>query len=91
MALEAQDFVVIGDEDIADYNNEGILPQDVETIAKIQNWLEPTDYLAESSELHKHLNAYVPGTAIWFQETKAYRLWHDMPDHGSLGERHSRC
>ncbi|KAE8454120.1 hypothetical protein EG329_005044 [Mollisiaceae sp. DMI_Dod_QoI] len=81
---EGQDFVVLGDNDIDDYNEDGILPQLPEVISKIQEWLQPTDYLAESSEYNKHLNSHVPGTGLWIQETEAYRLWHNSPDHGSL-------
>ncbi|KAF8851736.1 hypothetical protein BDZ45DRAFT_765904, partial [Acephala macrosclerotiorum] len=81
---EGQDFVVLDNEDIDDYNEDGILPQSPEVLAGIQKWLQHTDYLADSSEYNKHLSSHVPGTGLWIQKTEAYRLWHDSPDHGSL-------
>jgi hypothetical protein len=81
---DGQEFVVVGEEDINDFNEAGILPQSPEVLAKIQEWLQPTDYLADSSEYNKHLSSYVPGTDLWIEQTDAYRKWHDSPDHGSL-------
>ena len=53
-------------------------------ISKIRDWLQPTDYLAESGDLHRHLSSQVPGTGLWICQTDEYKKWHDSPDHGSL-------
>ncbi|KAF4981767.1 hypothetical protein FZEAL_2489 [Fusarium zealandicum] len=55
-----------------------------EILAKIRNWLQPTDYLADSGEFRRHLASQAPGTGLWICETDEYRKWHDSPDHGSL-------
>jgi ankyrin repeat protein len=80
----SQEFVLVEEDDLADYNEAGILPQPAEIQTEIQKWLQPTDYNAESSEYNKHLTSYVLGTGQWIQETEAYQQWHDSPDHGSL-------
>jgi hypothetical protein len=80
---ESQDFVVVGDEDLDEYDA-GILPQSLHVIADIKKWLQPTDYLADSSEYNKHLHNHVKGTGLWIQETEAYRKWHESSHQGSL-------
>lgn len=80
---ESQDFVVVEEEDLDDYDA-GILPQSPEVIADIKKWLQPTDYLADSSEYNKHLHNHVRGTGLWIQETEAYRKWHESSNQGSL-------
>ena len=55
-----------------------------EVLDKIREWLQPTDYLAESGEFRRHLASQAPGTGLWICETDEYRKWHDSPDHGSL-------
>ncbi|KAF4635790.1 hypothetical protein G7Y89_g2312 [Cudoniella acicularis] len=81
---DGQDFVLLEDKDVDDYNEDGILPQAPEVIAQILEWLQPTDFLADSSEYKKHLSSYVSGTGLWVHEEEVYRKWHDQPDHGSL-------
>lgn len=80
---ESQEFVVVEDKDLDDYDA-GILPQSLQVIADIKKWLQPTDYLADSSEYNKHLHNHVKGTGLWIQETEAYRKWHDSPHQGSI-------
>jgi len=82
-SLEALDFIMVDDKDL-ESGNEDLLPQSSEKIQQIQKWLQPTDYLSESSEYQKHLHSYVPGTGNWMRETDPYRKWHDSPDAGSL-------
>ncbi|UPK95217.1 hypothetical protein LCI18_006152 [Fusarium solani-melongenae] len=53
-------------------------------LAKIREWLQPTDYLADSGEFRRHLASQAPGTGLWICETDEYKKWHDSPDHGSL-------
>ncbi|KAH8656232.1 ankyrin repeat-containing domain protein [Tricladium varicosporioides] len=81
---DSQDFVILEETDIRDYNEAGLLPQTPEVIAEIQTWLQPTDFYGDGSEYTKHLNSYVEGTDLWIQDTDAYRKWHDSADHGSL-------
>ncbi|CAH0047278.1 unnamed protein product [Clonostachys solani] len=63
------------------YEEVALSPEDV---AKVRDWLQPTDYLADSGEFRRHLLSQAPGTGLWICETDAYRKWHDSPDHGSL-------
>ncbi|KAI9164028.1 Ankyrin-2 [Paramyrothecium foliicola] len=53
-------------------------------MAEVREWLQPTDYLAESGEFRRHLLSQAPGTGLWLCKTDEYRKWHDSPDHGSL-------
>ncbi|RMJ17530.1 hypothetical protein CDV36_002818 [Fusarium kuroshium] len=55
-----------------------------EIFTKIREWLQPTDYLADSGEFRRHLASQAPGTGLWICETDEYKKWHDSPDHGSL-------
>ncbi|KAK3987097.1 ankyrin-2 [Cladorrhinum sp. PSN332] len=55
-----------------------------EDLARICEWLQPTDYLAESGEFHRHLSSQAPGTGLWICQTAEYQKWHDSSDHGSL-------
>ncbi|KAF4954253.1 hypothetical protein FSARC_12190 [Fusarium sarcochroum] len=55
-----------------------------EVVAQLRDWLQPTDYLADSGEYRRHLSSQAPGTGLWLCETDEYRKWHDSPDHGSL-------
>lgn len=81
---DGQDFVIVDSEDVEQYHSEEILPQTPEDLFKIKNWLQPTDYLADSSEYKKHLHSYLRGTGRWIQQTDAYQKWHDSPQHGAL-------
>ncbi|KAF5699429.1 hypothetical protein FGLOB1_11393 [Fusarium globosum] len=67
--------------DVVDHQDTALSP---ETVAELREWLQPTDYLAESSEYRRHLLSQAPGTGLWVCETEEYRKWHDSPDHGSL-------
>ncbi|TPX18342.1 uncharacterized protein E0L32_011753 [Thyridium curvatum] len=67
--------------DFVDHDETALSP---EAIAQIREWLQPTDYLAESGELRRHLASQAPGTGLWMCETDEYRKWHGSPDHGSL-------
>ncbi|RDW73411.1 ankyrin-3 [Coleophoma cylindrospora] len=53
-------------------------------LAKIQAWLQPTDYDALSSEFRRHLSSRAPGTGLWVCETSKYQQWQKSVDHGSL-------
>ncbi|KAK4466834.1 ankyrin-2 [Cladorrhinum samala] len=72
----------ISDEyDIVDHDETSLTPED---IAKIRDWLQPTDYLSESGEFQRHLSSQAPGTGLWICQTADYQKWHDSSDHGSL-------
>ncbi|KAH8895430.1 ankyrin [Thozetella sp. PMI_491] len=78
------DAVVVGRDDVSDFNPENILPQPPEILAKIRSWLQPTDYDAEGSEFRKHSDSYLPGTGEWILSSDTYRKWHASSDDGLL-------
>ncbi|KAL2673592.1 hypothetical protein Neosp_012034 [[Neocosmospora] mangrovei] len=67
--------------DIVEHEETAVGP---EILDKIREWLQPTDYLADSGEFRRHLASQAPGTGLWICETDEYRKWHDCPSHGSL-------
>ncbi|CAG7566385.1 unnamed protein product [Fusarium equiseti] len=67
--------------DFVDHEDTALSP---EVVAQLREWLQPTDYLAESGEYRRHLLSQAPGTGLWICKTEEYRKWHDSPDHGSL-------
>ncbi|KAF5626002.1 ankyrin-3 [Fusarium sp. NRRL 52700] len=73
--------ITVEEYDLVDHQDTALSP---ETVAELREWLQPTDYLAESSEYRRHLLSQAPGTGLWICETEEYRQWHDSPDHGSL-------
>lgn len=72
---ESDDFEVI------DHLEASLSPDE---IAKIQAWLNPTDYATPSSEFHRHLSSLAPGTGLWICDTSQYAQWQSSNDHGSL-------
>ncbi|KAF5003058.1 hypothetical protein FDECE_10369 [Fusarium decemcellulare] len=67
--------------DFVDHEDAALSP---EALDEIREWLQPTDYLADSGEFRRHLSSQAPGTGLWLCETDEYQKWHDSPDHGSL-------
>ncbi|CAM1510896.1 Fc.00g084090.m01.CDS01 [Cosmosporella sp. VM-42] len=67
--------------EFVDHDDTALSP---EALTQISEWLQPTDYLAESGEFRRHLSSQAPGTGLWICETDEYRKWHDSADHGSL-------
>ena len=55
-----------------------------ESLDKINAWLQPTDYLSDSSEFSRHLAAQAPGTGLWLRQTDEYRRWRDSDDCGTM-------
>src|SRR2546429_587450 len=55
-----------------------------DALAEIQAWLQPTDYMAETSEFRRHLSSQAPGTGLWICDTPQFRQWYGSDDHGSL-------
>ncbi len=76
--------MVLRAEDVQDFNNEGLLPLSSKDIDKIQQWLQSTNYSADSSEYRKHLSSYLPGTGNWIQDIENYMRWHESSEIESL-------
>ena len=56
------DAVIVDRDDVLEYNEANIIPQDEDIFAKIRSWLCPTDFDGEDSEYQKHLTSHLPGT-----------------------------
>jgi ankyrin repeat protein len=73
--LYSDDFEVVQHQDAR-------LPQ--KDLDNLLRWLEPTDYLAESSEFSRHLLSRAPGTGLWLCDTDRYCQWYESSNYGSL-------
>ena len=78
------DAVLLGRDDVSDFNEENILPQSPDTLAKIRKWLQPTCYDDENSEYSKHLSSHLNGTGLWLVRSDAYKEWFSNEEHGLL-------
>lgn len=67
---ESEDYVFVDERALCD-------PPSPELVAELRAWLEPTDYLGDSSDFKKHLNSHVPGTGEWLPQTTQYQHWRD--------------
>jgi ankyrin repeat protein len=56
----------------------------LEIIAKIKEWLSPTEFDSDTSEYKKHLNAHVQGTGQWILATDQYKQWYETDRIGDL-------
>ncbi|KAH7270720.1 ankyrin repeat-containing domain protein [Fusarium redolens] len=81
---EGSDIVVINKDDTSNYNSANILPQSGATIARIHEWLRPTEYDYESSEYRKHLAFHLRGTGEWIRRSENYLKWHESQEDGLL-------
>ncbi|KAI1469152.1 ankyrin repeat-containing domain protein [Daldinia caldariorum] len=54
---------------IVDHEETALSPE----LEKIHNWLNPTDYLAESGEFRRNLSCQAPGTGLWIIQTHGYK------------------
>lgn len=79
-----EDVVVIGRDDISNYNPAQVLPEPPEEIKKIRSWLQPTDYAHASGEYRKHLTSHMPGTGSWLTLSATYKEWLSGSDHATL-------
>ncbi|KAL8860194.1 MAG: hypothetical protein Q9178_003458 [Gyalolechia marmorata] len=52
-------------------------PQPPHIRAKIQKWLCPTEYAAESSDYNKHRRSYCPNTGEWLRQSSQYLQWYN--------------
>ncbi|CAI0644089.1 unnamed protein product [Colletotrichum noveboracense] len=78
------DAVMIGRDDISDYNPGQILPEPPEVIENLRAWLQPTKYDLESGEYRKHLSSYAPGTGEWITSNSTYDHWLKGEEQGLL-------
>ena len=76
--------VVIGREDVSDFNPGNVLPLPLDTLSQIRAWLSPTEYDNEGSEYHKHLSLHLVGTGKWIFSSPVYQQWHVSHDNGIL-------
>ncbi|KAL7924481.1 putative ankyrin repeat protein [Trichoderma austrokoningii] len=81
---EDSDAVLVGRDDISDYNPAQILPQPPDVIAKIRDWLQPTAYDVAGGEYRKHISSHVSGTGAWLTSSDAYHNWLHSDEHGLL-------
>ncbi|CAH0055349.1 unnamed protein product [Clonostachys solani] len=78
------DALIIGHDDISNYNPEQILPESPETLQKIRGWLKPTAYNAPGGEYEKHLKSHVQGTGTWLTSNETYAKWLRGSEEGLL-------
>ncbi|KAK1241191.1 hypothetical protein MKX08_001165 [Trichoderma sp. CBMAI-0020] len=81
---EDSDAVLVGRDDISDYNPEQILPELPDVIEKIRDWLQPTAYDIAGGEYRKHISSHVAGTGAWLTSSDAYQKWLHSDGHGLL-------
>ncbi|CAH0023752.1 unnamed protein product [Clonostachys rhizophaga] len=84
ISSDHEDAVIIGRDDVSDFNEENILPQPAHVQEAIRSWLKPTSYDAENGEYKKHLASYLPGTGEWLLESPTFREWHQSQNQGML-------
>ncbi|KAH7391253.1 ankyrin repeat-containing domain protein [Cadophora sp. MPI-SDFR-AT-0126] len=74
-ASASEGFEMVDAEDATDFSGH---------ITKLQSWLQPTDYMADSSEFRRHLSSQAPGTGLWLCETSRFQQWQESDVHGML-------
>jgi hypothetical protein len=84
MTSDDQEFVVVSDKDVTDFNTESLLPCSPEDMQSIRQWLKPTEYKSDASEYKKHLASHAAGTGEWIRQDEQYQKWFHSPDHGAL-------
>ncbi|CAH0043945.1 unnamed protein product [Clonostachys solani] len=78
------DTVMVGRNDLRDFNEEGLIPLPDEKVEAIRAWLQPTSYSAENSECSKHRASHLAGTGDWLWNAPSYTEWHESHEHGML-------
>ncbi|TDZ61646.1 Vegetative incompatibility protein HET-E-1 [Colletotrichum trifolii] len=78
------DAVLIGRDDVSNYNPSHVLPESPETIQGIRAWLGPTAYAENGSEYSKHLASLAEGTGDWVTCSDAYTHWLGDEEQGLL-------
>jgi len=79
-----QDAVIVGVDDISDFNEDNILPHSPEDILKIRQWLQPTPYDDSDSEYKRHLSSHLAGTSTWLFSSPTYEEWQSSQEMGIL-------
>ncbi|OBS22820.1 hypothetical protein FPOA_09145 [Fusarium poae] len=82
--MPLDDVVVVDRLHIADYNEANILPQDKTTLERLLDWLSPTKYAGDGSELNKHAASHLKGTSQWLLDSHIFKQWHHGNSHGIL-------
>jgi len=77
--LDGHDFVLV---ERNDYDDE--TGRSLEFVAAIRKWLQPTEYMADSSEYRKHLESRVSGTGHWIENSEKYQQWLGSSSPGPL-------
>lgn len=77
------DFVIVNENDVKGTDSSGFQPLSSQDLQEIHEWLEPTDYPAESSEYKRHLFSYVQDTDVWMQGSQ-FQAWLQSQTHGCL-------
>ncbi|KAF7952041.1 uncharacterized protein EAE97_001538 [Botrytis byssoidea] len=78
--MSSDDFEMVESEDVI----KQMLVDEKPDLEKIREWLNPTDYLASSSEFNRHASSKARNTGEWIQETSQFEQWHSSADHGSI-------
>lgn len=82
--LQLDDVVIVDRLAIADYNQSNILPQDEATLKRLHDWLRPTRYEGDGSELKKHSSCHLKGTSQWLLDPPIFQQWHNGHNDGIL-------
>ncbi|KAJ8067271.1 hypothetical protein OCU04_004632 [Sclerotinia nivalis] len=78
--MSSDEFEIVESGDIV----EQMLADEEPDLAAIKAWLNPTDYLASSSEFSRHLSSKSPETGEWIRKTSQFGQWHSSVNHGSI-------
>ncbi|KAM0310192.1 hypothetical protein ACHAO8_008360 [Botrytis cinerea] len=78
--MSSDEFEIIESEDIV----KQMLADQKPDLDEIIKWLNPTDYLAPSSEFNRHASSKARDTGEWIRETSQFNQWHLSADHGSI-------
>lgn len=81
MSSEESESLYAEDVDIVGHQDCSLNPDE---LRKIEAWLEPTDYLNDSSEFNRHIASRAPGTGLWICDTPQYQQWHNTGGQGSF-------
>ncbi|TGO57353.1 hypothetical protein BCON_0066g00010 [Botryotinia convoluta] len=78
--MSSDDFEMIESEEVI----KQMLVDEKPDLEEIRKWLNPTDYLASSSEFNRHASSKARNTGEWIRETSQFDQWHSSADHGSI-------
>lgn len=76
--------VVLGPEDVQNYNEAQVLPLPPYELARVRAWLKPTAYDADNGEYRKHLTSHLTGTGDWLCDAAPFKAWRDGDEQGML-------